>query len=224
MHTRAARTLTGIALLAGVLFALYLVIQQTGRELPSPVIYAQEEKAGDLECSSYCSAVRPGTSIIEVKMRVAPQALAPAALRTRVRQQKLEVTVYSEGFERGLFTVLDSVQPKALFHPAPRSAAAAAAGAPAPRLPTALTHLVVTDIATRPDQPPREPLRLAQAMAAGAEWVVVRVEGVDPGTDYIYRVPGSSATVTCRAEVCPVDVIRAAPRTKKAAPPKPGAK
>lgn len=210
---RAPRILQAPALLAAFLCAAGFVLQRN-----MAVLSAQEETSPDLECSSYCSNVRPGTSLIEVRMRVSLQALAAADLRTRVRQQQLEVTVYSEGFQRGLFSILQTLQPKTTFRAAPRAADAAG---PPPRLPTSLTRLIVTDVATRQDPPAREPLRLMQAMPAGSEWAVVRIEGVDPGTDYIYRVPGSPATVTCRAAVCPVDSIQAVP--PKPAPPKPPA-
>ena len=179
---------------------------------PVFVASAQEEAGQNLECSSYCSSTRPGTPVMEVKWRVADQVLPAAEIRARVRQQKLEATVYSDGFERGLYVAVEAPQAKEAFRaPAPTAR---------PGLIPALSRLVLTDVATRQDRQPREHLRLLEALPPQAEWVVVRIEGVESGMDYTYRVPGQTDRVTCRAAVCPVDSIRAAPPKPK--PPKPG--
>lgn len=160
-------------------------------------------EAGDIECVSYCSDTRPGTVLMEVSVRLADRPLSEADLRSKVRQQGLEVTVYSEGFERGLFATVSALKPKALFRARTRS-----------KIP-GLEKLSITDVATRLDkstqsfllmQPTADPgMQPLTETTAGAEWVMIRLEGLDPGMEYTFRVSGGRSVVTCEAVVCPVD-------------------
>ena len=174
---------------------------------PQPII-AQEgtrnrSEAGDIECISYCSTTRPGTVLMEVRVRLADRSLSEADLRSKVRQQGLEVTVYGEGFERGLFATVAALKPKALFRARTRS-----------KIP-GLEKLVITDVATRLEksaqsfllmQPATDPqMQPTTETTAGAEWVIIRLEGIDPGLEYTFRVSGGRSVVSCEAVVCPVD-------------------
>ena len=177
-------------------------------EFCSRPISAQEgtrsrSEAGDIECISYCSTTRPGTVVMEVKVRLADHLLSEADLRSKIRQQGLEVTVYDEGFERGLFATVSTLKPKALFRAQTR------------RKMPGLERLVITDVATRLEKSAQSFLLMQPATnlemqppyetTAGAEWVMIRLAGVDPGLEYTFRVSGGRSVVTCEAAVCPVN-------------------
>lgn len=160
-----------------------------------------------MECVSYCSPTRLGTVLMEVKIRLADQPLNEGDLRSKVRQQGLEATVYADGFERRLFATVPVIQPKALFRTT-RTAATQR------RIP-GLEKLAITNVATRLDKSAQS-LRLTQPLIKDeGEWVTALLEGLDPGMAYTYRVPGRQSVVTCLAAVCPVDKVpanRARPR------------
>lgn len=178
-----------------------------------------QSAAGDMECISYCSTTRPGTVIMELRWRLADRSLSETDLRSRVGQQRLEVTVYSEGFERGLYAVVSAVKPKALFRAPSRTNRLAPAVQAQSKIP-GLEKLVITEVATRLDKPTQSllPMQPPTGAAAEAEWVTVRLEGLDPGMEYTYRVPGGRSVVTCQAVVCPVDKIPAPANRAKRKP------
>lgn len=207
---------------AKVLFAITAALMASG--YPGHFLQetnAQEERrvrneAGDMECISYCSPSRPGTVIMEVKWRLADHSLGVTELQATASQQGLDVTVYRDGFDRGLYVSVPSVKPKAVFRmPATTPALLAE------RKPPGLEKLVITGVATRADKPSTQFLLLppTSGAAADAEWFTVRMEGLDPGMEYTYRVPGGKSVVTCQAVVCPVDKPSAPPsRGKRKAP------
>jgi hypothetical protein len=164
-------------------------------------------EAGDIECISYCSTTRPGTVLMEVRVRLADHQLNEADLRSRVRQQGLEVTVYSDGFERGLYATVSAIKPKALFRARLRAGSAAAAQIKIP----GLEKLLITDVATRSDKAAQSLLLMQPPTqtADEGEWVRVRLEGLDPGMAYTFRVPGGQSVVTRQAAFCPVDGVPA---------------
>jgi hypothetical protein len=192
---------------------------------PPPII-AQEgmrgrNEAGDMECISYCSPTQPGTVIMEIRIRLANQPLNEADLRAKIRQQGLEVTVYSEGFERGLYAVLPAIRPRAIFTARPDRTGAAVARSKIP----GLEKLMITDVATRLDKPAKpfvlmqpDPLTSPKPASPEGEWVTVRLQGLDPGMAYTYRIPGGQSVVTCQAVVCPVDIIPAPANRSKPRP------
>ena len=200
---------------AGLFVLLCLATWRMADSVPLPVVFAQPEQP-EIECSSYCSSTKPGVSYIEVRWRLAASPMADAALKTQLAQQKLDVTVYPDGFDQGLFVRVEAMQPKALFR-AP--VAAGAAGDRARRPPAGLRNLILSEIGTRNTRS-TEPMRLLASAAdpAGPEWVSVRMEGVEPGIEYTYRIPSGQATTTCQAVVCPVD----SPKRPAAAKPLPG--
>ncbi|MCA1615116.1 MAG: hypothetical protein LC795_18495 [Acidobacteria bacterium] len=185
---------------------------------PRPAAAQEVERGrsedGELECISYCSNTRPGTVIMEVRMRLAGHLLNDTELRSKVAQQRLEATVYADGFERGLFAAVPVLRPNALFLARPRPELA---GRRQKKIP-GLERLVVREVATRLDRAadrfllmrPRSGLPAETPGAAGGDWVVIRLEGLAPGMAYSFRVPGGRSAVTCLAAVCPVD-LRSAP-------------
>lgn len=167
-------------------------------------------EAGDMECISYCSNTRPGTALMEVKWRLADRLLSETDLRTKAGQQGLEVTVYSEGFDRGQYAIVAAIKQKALFRAPGKAGRRVSAVQAQSKLP-GLEKLAITDVATRLDKPAR-PLLLMQRLpgaAADPEWLAVRLEGLKSSMEYTFRVPGGRSVVTCQAVVCPVDRIPA---------------
>lgn len=160
---------------------------------------------GDLECVSYCSTDRPGTVLMEVKLRLVDGPVNETQLRSRIRQQGLEATVYADGFERGLFASVAAIQPRALFR--------ARATTTQSRIP-GLENLVVTRVGTRFDAS-SQLLRLIKTSSGAesqGEWVITLLEGLDPGMAYTFRAPLRRSVVTCQAVVCPVDRPAPTPR------------
>ena len=186
-----------------------LVVFGFSAYFPQPTV-AQEvmrsrSETGDLECISYCSTTRPGVIVMEVRMRLAESPLSETNLRSKVRQQGLEVTVYSEGFERKLFATVAAIKPRAFF----RAPARAGSVTARTRIP-GLEKLEITDVTTRFDKPTQSTLLIQPSTGdEAAEWVTIRLEGLDPGMDYTFRVPGGRSVVTCQAVICPVDIIPA---------------
>jgi hypothetical protein len=161
---------------------------------------------------------------MEVKWKLASQPLTTKDLVAKSAQQGLEATVYAEGFERGQYVVVSALKPQALFHAVPKSPNATA---PPSKLP-GLENLKVTEIATRASKPARvfhllRPQTQTET-AEPAEWMAVRIEGVDPGMQYTYRISGNTSTVACQTVVCPVDRItlpKTQPKSKSTTPPTP---
>jgi phosphodiesterase/alkaline phosphatase D-like protein len=158
----------------------------------------QTAQAGDLVCVAYCSPDQPGTPVAEIRWEVGSQPTSSEIRRTAT-QQNVEVAVNEDGFDRGRFVRLPSLNPQARFAPA----APPAGGAPLPGLGD-LTVRAVTS-----SQESAGAMRLATPAAAGQENVVVQVQGLRPGLNYYWRVrastPGQTQVVMCRAPVCPVD-------------------
>ena len=166
----------------------------------------ERSENGDLECVSYCSPDRPGTVLMEVKLRLVEGPLSETQLRSRIRQQGLEATVYADGFERGLFATIPAIQPRALFR--------ARATTTAQRRIPGLENLVVTKVGTRFDTSSQS-LRLVKTPTGAesqGEWVITVLEGLDPGMAYTFRAPSGRSVVTCQAVVCPVDRPAPTPR------------
>jgi len=176
-----------------------------------------KNEAGDMECVSYCSVTQPGTPQMEVKWRLVERSLNERELRATAGQQSLEATVYAEGFERGQYAVVSAMKPKSIFRKPGKVKGIAPTAQPQSKLP-GLEKLTITDVATRLDTPKR-PHMLAPPKDTSAEWMVVRLEGVNPGMQYTYRVPGTKSVIACQAVTCPVDRIAApAPRKPKPTP------
>ena len=175
----------------------------------------QRSDSGDLQCATYCSRTEPGVGLMEVSVRIADQQLNETELRSKARQQALEVTVYADGFQRGLYAAVSSLGPKAPFVVRPRPGKVPTRAQT--RIP-GLDKLVIRDVGTRfdkyassffllqPDPPAPKPNSYNEVVA-------VRLTGMDPGLNYTFRVPGKNSFVMCQAVVCPVDKI-SAPRNR----------
>jgi hypothetical protein len=159
----------------------------------------QTAQAGDLVCVAYCSPEQPGTPVAEIKWDVGIQP-SSSEIRRTATQQSVEVAVNEDGFDRGRFARLPSLNPQARFAPA--------AGQPAGTAPLpGLGDLTVRGVTS--SQEAAGAMRLATPAAAGQENVVVQVQGLKPGLNYYWRVraatPGQTQVVMCRAPVCPAD-------------------
>ena len=181
-------------------------------------VSAQEGKlvtneTGDMECVSYCSAARPGISLMEVKWQLADHPLNNADLNAKASHQGLDATVFSEGFERGLYVTISALKPTALFRVPAKPGENASALQSTSKLP-GLDKLMVADVSTRLNKP-TTPMRLLllHPPAANKEWQVVRVEGLNPGMEYSFRVSAGKSMVACQAAVCPIDAIPTPPAT-----------
>jgi hypothetical protein len=174
--------------------------------LSSPVIKArhqtelapaagQEIAPAGLECKTYCSDVKLRTPIAELTW--------PASATASLERQGLEVTVYKNGFERGLSARLLVVRQGEKFS---LQRAAAAVSSSAQRVP-GLDKLVVVGVRTRS-------MRLR---ASSVNTITVQVEGLEPGLNYYWRVLSNTSgtnwvanrayqTVRCQAPVCPADM------------------
>jgi len=154
------------------------------------------EKLPRLE--SYCSNVEPGVSVAEVQW--APGATAAADLAKVVSAQVLDITVYKDGFNRGLYkTVKPGTQDREfrLFKPQPREI-------------PGLRTLRLTQFATS-QQKPQEGLRLMMRPLPGQQSAYAKLEGLEPGMRYFIRISSPESTpqkVSFVAPICPVDKVR----------------
>jgi hypothetical protein len=157
----------------------------------------------------YCDPLVPGRPVAEIQWPVATGGeLGARELAALLSRQSLEVTVYKEGFARGLFK---TVQPAAggqltLGPPAARAPASAGTAVGI----QALQNLVVADLATT-RQPLGSRFRMRGRGAPDHASAIVRIEGLEPGMRYFWRVssPGASLpTFSFLAPACPVDTAR----------------
>lgn len=159
------------------------------------------------ECVTYCSRDKLGVSVAEIRWKVSDKPLAPEAMRSALEQQSLEVTVYKEGFEKDSFAILSHLAPGQRF------TLRAVEGRPA-TLP-GVQRLVLTEVATS-REPTKSDLRLRNTHDGKAESVTAKVEGLEFGVNYFWRVRSGntnvvSETVRCQAATCPVDYVNPRP-------------
>ena len=202
------RDLTGTAVLALVIVgAACQNRDQDQRPAPStaqatPAVAtaggSQSEQSGDLVCVAYCAPNQPGTPSPEIDWVVGTQPSASEIRRTAT-QQNVEVAVNEDGFDRGRFVRLPSLNPQARFAPAGQPPA----GTSLPGLGDLSVRAVTSS------QEPGGAMRLATPAESGQENVVLQVQGLRPGLNYYWRVrastPGQTQVVMCRAPICPAD-------------------
>lgn len=165
-----------------------------------------------LACNVFCSTKNPGTAVAEITRKVADVEPGQEVFAANVSRQELEVTVYRDGFSRGLFANLLSADRDAGLRRLNDSPAQG--GGPG------LEGLTVTEVRRRgDDEGARRESRFNEGLSGarasrlrGGATVVVRVEGLEPGLNYFWRVPAGSGrrraagqVVQCKAPVCPVD-------------------
>jgi hypothetical protein len=160
---------------------------------------ARVEPALSVTCETFCSETKLRTTNARIRWSLPRAALAAINLTSlSAASQRLEVTVYKNGFDKGLSVAL------------PISAATPAR----PVLPLAQTPQ------TSATQPRAFQIRLIEieqpraADAAATEMGVV-IENLEPGVTYTWRVaidtPAGrivSSPTRCQARVCPADSIR----------------
>lgn len=194
---------------AGVMLATLLGAPAT--ESVAEILDEEEQLSVGVGAEAYCSPTKPGTALVELKWRVSNRRMSQPELSARAAQQDVEVTVYRDGFERGLFARLPSVAPRARFTVAPQ---AATAGQAIP----GLAKLTVTDVVTSRDTNRPDRMRLFSPAADDTEFVVTQIEGLEPGLNYYWRLPsvvdGQRPVVTSAGPVCPVDYRTPQKRTR----------
>ena len=172
--------------------------QQQTAQVPTQQTQAEQ---GDtrltVTCEVFCSSTKLRTVNARLRWTVATPALAELTARTTTRQS-VEVTVYKDGFAKGLSATL------------PLGAASAerpiAAVVPATRPALRAYQLQIIEV--------ERPRALESAAGGGSETGVI-VEGLEPGMNYTWRVAVEtpdgkvvSAPVTCQALVCPADMVQ----------------
>jgi hypothetical protein len=166
-----------------------------------PVASVTQNGVGQVQCVAYCRKDKPRTPVVEVRWRVSTQPLSANEMALRMNQQNLEVTVYKDGYGRGLYASLPSAAPTERFLMNADSPQAQS------QIP-GLSHLVVTDVVTSKEPEKGPNFELFAAGLDSAEWIIVKIEGVEPGLNYYWRLPsvaGNQTVVSCRASVCPGD-------------------
>jgi hypothetical protein len=167
---------------------------------------ARAEEAGSAQniilvrSQTYCSSDHPGVSIAELQWPIAAQGLTTTAVRAAVDRQVLEVTVYKDGFDRGLYKSIQPGRPEARFEFAKPELTKSIPG---------LANLRLTTIGTSTEQA-KPGLRMLSAPIPGRESMVAKIEGLEGGMRYFWRVAPLGETrqnVALTAAICPVDWI-----------------
>ncbi len=149
----------------------------------------------------YCSRSQPGLSLAEVQWSLGKSGTPN--LSELVPQQVLDVTVYKDGFARGLYkTVKPGTEQREFvrFKTQEQQETKETPG---------LQNLKLAQFATSQEKP-QEGLRLMMRPMEGQESAVAKMQGLEPGMRYFVRIssPGAEAkTVAFTASVCPVDHV-----------------
>lgn len=158
---------------------------------------SQESNAPRFE--TYCSRTDLGNSVAEVQWPLAIHGMT-ANLSGLAEQQVLDITVYKEGFQRGLYKTVKPGAAQPEFHLAQPQQEQKIPG---------LENLKVTQFGTSQEQP-KEGLHMLMRPMPGQESAAVKLEGLAPGMRYFVRLSSPDAgqkTVSFTAAICPVDQI-----------------
>ena len=201
-----------ILLILAIFIVSIAMSEHHTRSNAAPRNPAITQAPGQLFCDVFCSETVRGTAVAEILWKVSETQLNPQAFQARIRNQGLEVTVFKEGFNKGLYSNLASLDTSNNF----RAFRADQQDIPG------LDGLVVTDVRSVDDTDEsgaRESRFNKERVGAlpfdprTTEAVVVRIEGLKPGLNYFWRVPTGtgnnrrlSEVVQCKAPVCPVDL------------------
>jgi hypothetical protein len=204
--------------LTGMLFTLSFTqagFCQQGRspgEQPSPgpapmATSSSEEEVSWGTCQTYCSQVDLGESVAEIRRKVAIPGADARALALAVKADKIEVTTYADGFERGLFVAITPA-------PLPKAAAPRALRSTSGQAIPGLEKLRVIAVATSKDRT-KPALCLQPSTEDGAESATLQIIGLQPGMNYYWRLSASAShdaqaqeVLACRAAICPVGYKR----------------
>jgi hypothetical protein len=196
---RLSVVLTGLAL-AGALAAA-LAFRGRSDSVFAGSSQQPQEVADEPQCEPYCDPIRPGTTVFELRWIVAERPLGAQDMAASLAQQSVDVTVYSDGFERGFYATLPAVARGTAF--------LVKKPADMPPIP-GLEKLIVTDVVTSSDQDKPDRMRLFSPALQRRAFVILRVEGVQSGLLYHWRVPSTAGPtiVACQGPICPVDYVR----------------
>jgi hypothetical protein len=158
-------------------------------------------------CETRCSPDKPRTAVARITWTLPEPAGEAAAFAKRMASQNIEVTVHKDGFAKGVFARMAGAN----------ESRPSAAGAPAGQSLPGLAGLVVTKVRTQRQELQEAGPGGANAPLAAREagdqsrGVVIEIEGLEPGMNYYWRVPGasnaeSSVIARCRAPICPADM------------------
>lgn len=160
---------------------------------------AGAQEGSEARFETYCSRTQPGNSVAEVQWPLTAKAKT-ANLHAFAEQQVLDVTVYKDGFERGLYkTVKPGVtRPEfRLNRPAER-----------PDIP-GLEKLKLTQFGTSQEHS-KGGLQMQARPMAGQESADAKLEGLEAGLKYFVRLSSPDAApkiVSFTAASCPVDYV-----------------
>lgn len=203
------RNLLRAVFFSAALLSVSIACTYAGAQPPSPsgtiqppVETAAPDKASGLTltCEVFCSPTRLRTANARIRWQIAPgSALAAAGTENLARAvQRLEATVFKNGFEKNLFVSLPVVEPNT-------------ERLSQPRISSGQERLRAFQIRVAEVRAPRDTSRFA----AGSEEVVAVVENLEPGVNYTWRLAVDTAagdftsqTVRCQAPVCPADFVR----------------
>jgi len=169
---------------------------------------AREEQRITITADSFCSDTKLRTSNARIRWSMPGAALEAAGVGNfSTAKQSLEVTVYKNGFEKGLLASVPIPQAT------PERPLAAQAQQKRP-IPRAFQFSLI-----EVEQPKTSP-----AAEASTEMGAV-VEGLEPGVNYTWRIAIEtssgkivSAPVTSQATTCPADMAPAPSARKKRTP------
>jgi hypothetical protein len=148
---------------------------------------------------AYCSQTELGKSVAEVQWPLAPRG--ETNLSSLVQQQVLDVTVYKDGFDRGLYKTIKPGAPQPKFRLFKPQGTHEIPG---------LQNLKLIQFGTS-QEPPKEGLRMLMRPMAGQQSAAAKLEGLEPGMTYFVRLssPDSGTkTVSFTAAICPVDYVQ----------------
>ena len=171
------------------------------------------EPALTLAVEGFCSETRLRTTNARITWRAGAGALGPGVASLAGTTQRLETTVFKNGFDRGLYVTLpigDAAADRPIAAIVPP--AATQQGPPAQRRAYQIRLIEVN--AARPS-----------VAAEGASEMDAVVENLEPGLNYIWRMAIDTAagrivspSVTLRAPVCPADLADPPPATPRRQP------
>ena len=201
-----------LILVVGLSSVLFGVRNRAGNPSRQPIPQQLADKGEDTQwaqCESYCDPYKPGTSVAEVRWKVSDESLGITELKDRTAQEVLEVSVYKDGFERGLYANITPTEGRHGFLLANTQ--------PTRRQLPGLNRLVMVGLNTSKSATKGFRMLATDPADAGeGQWAVAKVEGLEPGLLYFWRVqtrnaslaPAGARVVSCQAATCPVDSMR----------------
>jgi len=196
-----------LAVLASIIIAIANAggVCALSAQIPAETGRAESEGL-TVTCQVFCSQTKLGSSNARIRWSLSGPALAARGLKSlSTAKQNLDVTVFYNGLEKGLFVTLP------ISGQMPQGPIASLAQPKQSQLPAYRIQIVEIE----------QPRQAAES--AGTEMGVV-IENLEPGVNYTWRVvietPAGrvvSAPVTCQAPTCPVDSAprKTEPKIKK---------